>query len=377
MFSPNPEFVRLDVTWRCNLNCKHCQTGMFRGPNHPEDLTTDQLVDLFGQLSVLGTRAVGLLGGEPTLRRDLPVLLRSMRSVGIQPTVTTNAVTVTEPLADLLMNETETTVTISLDGPEKESHEYLRGRGTFTKTIGGIRTFVTRRCGGSSAKVGISAVLNRSNIQRAEQFLDLAKELKVDHLTLSAVHRVGNAIRFWNDISLETGELMPVGERLAQRILSDTELPSVQVNFFTPAFREYLRWRGYGVPMVPLFDRSGLADCYIQCDGRVFPSQKCSEIDPNVLIGAARDIGIVFRNNSVRDHSFKDIWFGEDFKRYRKFVLAKNYVASYESCATCKFSRNVCLPTASAFLAGDKNPHAICVTAHAAMGHRARLSVVR
>jgi len=59
-----PELVRLDATWRCNLRCKHCQTGMFREPgSHYNDLSTEELEELFKQLSQMGTKQVGLLGG--------------------------------------------------------------------------------------------------------------------------------------------------------------------------------------------------------------------------------------------------------------------------------------------------------------------------
>ena len=71
--------LRLSVTDRCNLRCHYCM---------PEDeyvwlprehlLTLDEIsrvADLFG---ALGVTKIRLTGGEPLLRRNLPVLIDNL-----------------------------------------------------------------------------------------------------------------------------------------------------------------------------------------------------------------------------------------------------------------------------------------------------------
>lgn len=365
-----PRLVRIDATWRCNLNCKHCQTGMFRGPDHPEDLTTEELVGLFHQLAAMGTRYVGFLGGEPLLRRDLRTLLDELRALDILPTITTNGLNISEELADYLVNDARSTMVVSLDGADQPAHEYIRGRGTWPRTMTAIKRLHAARNGHRGERqLGISAVLHQRNKHQAVQFIRLADELGVDHLTLAAVHRVGNAVRAWDELALSAAEVRRIADELAAALQSRTSGCDVSVNFFTPAYREFAKSRlGFELPSRSLIDQASLFECYVQCDGRVFPSQKCSEMVPDVLIGAARELGITFRENSIRSRSFSDIWWGADFTRYRTMMLTKQHIAGYSTCRRCPMSKTTCLPAAGAYLLEEQWPEEICVDALAGLG---------
>lgn len=363
-----PRLVRIDATWRCNLNCKHCQTGMFRNDDHPEDMNLDEFKSLFMQLSALGTNVVGFLGGEPMMRRDMPELLQTLKQLGIKSGITTNGILITEKSSHFLMNDIQTSITVSLDGPDESSHEFIRGERTYKKAINGLEKLLTNRHKESISKVGISAVLNKNNIAKAADFLKLAKDLKVDHLILASVHPVGNARDNWDDLSVDLKDLLIVAEDLMKKVLADPDLPSIQMNFLTPAVIEYLRKiKNLPVPQQIQLDNASLYECYIQCDGRVFPSQKCSEMVPEVLNGV-KELGLNFRDNSVKTKSFQDIWFGPDFEGYRNIMLKKQHIKNYNSCSNCSFSKTYCLPSAGAYLAGEKDPQPICIEAHKQLG---------
>lgn len=355
-----PRRVRIDATWRCNLNCKHCQTGMFRGEDHLEDLSLLELKDLFDQLADVGTEEIIFLGGEPLLRKDLLEQLKHLKSLGIKSGITTNGLLIKNDIADYLMNITETSVTVSLDGPDQESHEFIRGNRTFERAIKGLVRLQSFRGENSKVTIGISSVLNQNNIFKAEEFLDLAKNLKVDYLILSAVHQVGNAREHWDDLSLQNKDLLYAGEKLARKILSDPELPEIQMNFLTPVFVEYLRnVKNIPIPYKQKIDIASFYECYIQCNGRVFPSQQCSEMFPEALKGIEKS-GIKFEGNYVRDKPFLDIWLGKDFEKYRELMIQKTHIKNYNSCSSCKFSKTYCIPSPKAYLMNELDPYSIC-----------------
>lgn len=369
-----PRIARIDATWRCNLNCKHCQTGMFRGPNHPRDLDTVEMCDLFDQLADMGTRYIGLLGGEPMLRRDLGVLLEKAKDREILMTITTNGTCMTEEWAVSLMRY-GCNVTVSVDGASRETHEFIRGRGTWKSVTAALaRLQAAKEQVGSDASIGISAVLHQRNKHEASRFLLLADEFAVDRLILSAVHRVGNAELHWDDLSLSTAEQYELAYEMARLLSGRTrERCSVQVNFHTPIFRELMRGKyGLNIPQISQFDQAGLSECYVQCDGRVFPSQKCSEMVPDVLIGAAEEIRVRFRDNNIRKKRLSDIWYGEDFNRYRKMMLQKEYMRTYSTCSKCPMSKTYCIPTAAAFLLDESKPQPLCTEPLIELGHTAR-----
>src|SRR4051794_32654006 len=73
--------VIVDVTHRCNMTCANCYV-----PNREiPDLDARWLTSIFARLPK-GT-FIRLVGGEPTLRNDLPELIRSARSYGHHPVV--------------------------------------------------------------------------------------------------------------------------------------------------------------------------------------------------------------------------------------------------------------------------------------------------
>ena len=78
------ETVIVDVTHRCNMSCHNCYVPNRKIP----DLNAQWLEEIFSQLPS-GT-FVRLVGGEPTLRDDLPDLIRGLRAAKQHPVILTN-----------------------------------------------------------------------------------------------------------------------------------------------------------------------------------------------------------------------------------------------------------------------------------------------
>lgn len=78
------ETVILDVTHRCNMACANCYI-----PNRlVPDLDADWLLSIFARLP--RGRYIRFVGGEPTLRHDLPRLITAARTHGHHPVLVTN-----------------------------------------------------------------------------------------------------------------------------------------------------------------------------------------------------------------------------------------------------------------------------------------------
>lgn len=70
--------VLLEITDRCNLNCRHCFADNHQG----EDPSLDQVKAWLRDLTVPGKTLVQLSGGEPTVRDDLPEIVSYAKEVG-------------------------------------------------------------------------------------------------------------------------------------------------------------------------------------------------------------------------------------------------------------------------------------------------------
>src|SRR5438093_10471639 len=72
--------LRVSVVDRCNFRCVYCMPaeGLAWLPKQ-ELLTYEEITRVVGVFVGLGVRAIKLTGGEPTVRAELPVLVRMLR----------------------------------------------------------------------------------------------------------------------------------------------------------------------------------------------------------------------------------------------------------------------------------------------------------
>jgi molybdenum cofactor biosynthesis enzyme MoaA len=75
----------VDVTYRCNMRCANCYVPMLEPGADPE---AAHLLAIFRRLP--RRTHLRLLGGEPTLRHDLPELIHGIRRLGHVPVLLTN-----------------------------------------------------------------------------------------------------------------------------------------------------------------------------------------------------------------------------------------------------------------------------------------------
>jgi len=76
------EYLRISVTDRCNFRCIYCmpERGITWLPK-PQILSYEEITAVVRQLAPLGLRRLRVTGGEPTVRPELPTLIRELRAV--------------------------------------------------------------------------------------------------------------------------------------------------------------------------------------------------------------------------------------------------------------------------------------------------------
>src|SRR2546430_14251785 len=87
--------VRISVTDKCNFRCTYCMPAEgLEWLRRDEILSFEEIARLVAILAALGVDEVRLTGGEPLVRRDLPVLVGMLAAVeGVRDlSLTTNGV---------------------------------------------------------------------------------------------------------------------------------------------------------------------------------------------------------------------------------------------------------------------------------------------
>lgn len=121
-----PVYVHYGVTHRCNLTCKMC--GLWKQGDKSTEMTAAQVDAAAENFRKLGTSAISLGGGEPFLRQDLPDIIMSFKSRGIEPRVLTNGLVKDDSLRQRVADTGLRHISISLDTADPVLQDEICGR---------------------------------------------------------------------------------------------------------------------------------------------------------------------------------------------------------------------------------------------------------
>ncbi|TNE46497.1 MAG: radical SAM protein [Deltaproteobacteria bacterium] len=183
-----PLVTHLQLTHGCNLRCSHCYVSIVPKPP-PDELSTEMLLAMFADLQAMGSPVVVLAGGEPLLRRDIWTLVDALKSYELDAWLCTNATLIKEEQADKLAQSALRGVSVSLDGPDAETHDAIRGPKRFEHACRGIRALVQAGVRDVTVRVTVST----QNLHNLSDFAPLADELGVAKVVFKAFRQTGEA----------------------------------------------------------------------------------------------------------------------------------------------------------------------------------------
>jgi len=151
--------LRISVTDRCNLRCVYCMPAEGMPWLPKEQLLTYEELTRFARVCLdLGITGIRLTGGEPTVRADLPVLVKMLADLrpGLDLSLTTNALKL-ETMSPELRDAGLTRVNVSLDTLDRERFHRLARRDRLDDVLRGLAA--AKHAG--FAPIKINAVLMR------------------------------------------------------------------------------------------------------------------------------------------------------------------------------------------------------------------------
>lgn len=131
--------LRISVTDRCNIRCVYCMPEVVEFLPKAQLLSFDEIEQFVRIVVPLGINKIRLTGGEPLLRRDLPVLVEKLARIpGITDLgLTTNGLLLA-PLARVLRNAGLGRLNVSLDTLDPARFQQLTRRPGLDRVIEGI-----------------------------------------------------------------------------------------------------------------------------------------------------------------------------------------------------------------------------------------------
>ncbi len=164
---PSLRYLELQMTNRCNLQCRHCYVG----EGSQQDLSMKQIEAVLGQFEEIQGLRLLLSGGEPLLHPHFWEVNGVVRDFGFRSVLLSNGTLISkEVAAKLRIHE----VQISLDGME-EGHESLRGKGTFKKTIAAIDHLQE-----AGIRVSVATMIHRRNLSEFDRLSHLLQSKNIE-----------------------------------------------------------------------------------------------------------------------------------------------------------------------------------------------------
>jgi radical SAM protein with 4Fe4S-binding SPASM domain len=212
------DVAEFELTLNCNLRCKHCYINA--GESLEGNLsfpvikkTLDELVDLHSE--DMRAKRIVITGGEPFLRKDIIDIVNIIKERGFRTLINSNGLMIRDEHLQQLRGYDGLQICISLDGI-KDSHEKIRGIGTYEPTIKQIR-----RISEAGINTAINMLCHKGNYRELSQVIEETLDIELRGVNPVPVVSMGRA----NDYHIE-----PVPEKDLFR-----EIFNLQTN---PAYHE-------------------------------------------------------------------------------------------------------------------------------------------
>ena len=173
--------------YHCNLVCTYCLTES--GPKVARrELDPATMLDLAREAKELGFTGVGVTGGEPFLVPEMPELLVELSHV-LPVLVLTNGTLFQRALLERMgpLADADVTVQISLDHPDPEANDHMRGPENFRKVVEAVPQL--RQLG---IRVRIATTVEEEDADDLERLCALHRGLGVsddDHVVRPIIKR--------------------------------------------------------------------------------------------------------------------------------------------------------------------------------------------
>lgn len=195
--------IRMDLalTYRCQNNCVHCYTG---GPHETPELTTDQWKKVIDRLKNIGIFLLTFTGGEPTLREDLPELLRYAQEKGVVTGLITNGRRLKdENYVQKLVDAGLDFVQVTLESHDSKVHDRItRVKGSWKETVEGIKTVVP-----TPIYITTNTTLNKYNAEGFLKTVEFLHELGVKAFGCNSLIYSGSAPKIASEFALKIDDL--------------------------------------------------------------------------------------------------------------------------------------------------------------------------
>ena len=273
---PRPYTLIAELTYRCPLRCPYCSNPTDLAA-HDGELDTETWCRVLEEAESLGVMQVHFTGGEPLARKDLEIISKRARELGLYTNLITSGIPLTkERLAAIHVDH----VQVSVQAANEALADSIAGYAGHPRKLD-----VMRWVKELDLPLTINVVLHRANLHEIDALVGLAEEMKADRLELANTQYLAWALKNRETLLPTREQLEAAGARAAfhkKRLEGKMDILFVKPDYFGTTPKACMDgWARRFIHMTP--------------DGLVLPCHAATTITT-----------LTFDN--VRDRSLKDIW---------------------------------------------------------------------
>ncbi len=189
-------YLRLSITDVCNFKCTYCLPDGYQSEEPRKFLSKEEIARVVRGFAELGTSKVRITGGEPSLRKDLPEIIRTTKQTpGIEKVaLTTNGYKLSSQIDEWIDNGLDA-LNVSIDSLDPRMFKAITGHDKLGEIMRGIERAFDR----GMKHVKVNTVLMRQfNKNELANFQSWIKDVPVT-LRFIELMQTGDNAQFFKD----------------------------------------------------------------------------------------------------------------------------------------------------------------------------------
>jgi len=175
----------LELTARCNNNCRHCYINLPADDRSAQgdELSSEEIGAIADQAKDLGVLWCLITGGEPLLRDDFPEVYQLLVKKGLLVSIFTNACLINTDHIELFTRFPPRDIEVTVYGVTKETYERVtRKNGSYNAFMRGLGLLKQ-----NNLKVRLKAMALRSNIHEFREISEFCRAYTADFFRFDPV----------------------------------------------------------------------------------------------------------------------------------------------------------------------------------------------
>jgi len=327
-----PITIELNVTNRCNQKCLSCWQRA--GNIDYGEMHREKWIEIVREAGRMGVKEIRIPGsGEPLIKKDLVLkIMEEAKKYNMSGILITNGTLFDSDAIRKIVEIGWDNVTFSIDGPDADTNDYLRGMtGAFDRATKWLEKFyrIKEQSGKDKPLLRLNVVLSNKNYNKLDKIMNLANRLKCNSVSvqpMTVFSQFGENLKLGKEEMAELPRYIRIAKALADKYGIHTNVG----NFIDSETIE----KTNEMDKVMQTETSGIENRFL--------SLPCFEpwyniiISPGGVVGPCSMFGGV-NGIDVKDKSLEDVWYGKYFTNIRKRLLKKDLFDFCKNCCVVVF----------------------------------------